>query len=444
MADSQMHIVLVPGFGGFDALGQIEYYAGVTGVFSDWRNAAAEGSAASRATLRYFDNLPTSAVKTRAAALHDYLAKREARREFQPSDRIALVAHSTGGLDIRQLLSTLCDASEAGDGRPVDGGQEDAVRVADAALFSRIKRLCFLSVPQRGTNIADCVKAHLGLVHLGVTSLDEAVRALHLNALASLERRVAAHIPENNADVLLAVRDAYVETLPPQNASDGYAAALARAAFGELTGFLGNVSADFLAIDDLAFTGPACTPARFDDERRKKERDRWARNGIRTCSYATLGRPPFDREPSTDGAHVRSLAELSRALLRGDDSNRTDFTYRVAHAACAAGPFQVDPSNDSATDHQRKNWKLAAWQNDGIVNTASMLWPDGPRTTIVHADHGDIIGHYKRSPAVSPEEVRTGRANHSYDIFRSSSGFGDQMFERVWKEIFEFCVRSDE
>ena len=27
------HIVLVPGFGGFDALGRVEYYAGITHLF---------------------------------------------------------------------------------------------------------------------------------------------------------------------------------------------------------------------------------------------------------------------------------------------------------------------------------------------------------------------------------------------------------------------------
>src|SRR4051794_6530785 len=103
----QTHIVLVPGSGGFDALGQIEYYAGLTPVFEAWATEAEPGSPASRATLRYFQNVPTAAVKTRAAMLHDYLIKRVARREFQPGDRIALVGHSTGGLDIRQLLWNL-------------------------------------------------------------------------------------------------------------------------------------------------------------------------------------------------------------------------------------------------------------------------------------------------------------------------------------------------
>ena len=37
---------------------------------------------------------------------------------------------------------------------------------------------------------------------------------------------------------------------------------------------------------------------------------------------------------------------------------------------------------------------IELWDNDGIVNTASMLWPKG-ETVLVPADHLDIVGHYK-------------------------------------------------
>lgn len=456
-SDRQTHIVLVPGFGGFDALGQIEYYAGVTPVFHAWSDAATAGSPASRATLRYFDNLPTAAVRTRATLLHDYLAKRIARREFQPGDRIALVGHSTGGLDIRQLLSTLFEARDGGRARPVDGDADRATAVAEADLLSRIERLCFLSVPQRGTNIANCVQVHIGAVHAEVGLLNGAVRASHVDALAGLERRLAGERDRSRPGrtertdpvdaptvphVLLAARDALLETLPPRDASDGYAAALARAAFGELTGFLGNVSSDFLAIDDLACTGPTSTPARYSDADRATELEKWAGNGIRTRSYATLGRRPFDREPTRNGDRVRSTAELAVAFAHLDGKNQTDSTYRVAYAACAAGPFRVDPNNDAARDETGALRRLAAWENDGIVNTASMLWPDGPDTTLVPADHGDIIGHYRLSASVSPEDVRSGRENHTYDIFRSSSGFDEARFNKIWRDVFEFCVSS--
>ncbi len=101
-SSNRYHIVLVPGFGGFDALGQVEYYAGVTSLFQSWRDH-------NPVVLHYFDNLPTAAVTTRAARLRAYLAKRMARHEILPNDKIVLVGHSTGGLDIRQLI---CDLHE--------------------------------------------------------------------------------------------------------------------------------------------------------------------------------------------------------------------------------------------------------------------------------------------------------------------------------------------
>ena len=92
----RVHIVLVPGFAGFDALGQIEYYAGTINSYELWLKHG--GSPGQGVVLHYFDNLPTAGVATRADRLRTYLAKRIARGEIQDNDRIALVGHSTGGL----------------------------------------------------------------------------------------------------------------------------------------------------------------------------------------------------------------------------------------------------------------------------------------------------------------------------------------------------------
>jgi triacylglycerol lipase len=438
----QTHIVLVPGFGGFDALGQIEYYAGVTPVFEEWAAEAPPGAPASRATLRYFDNFPTAAVKTRADKLHDYLAKRIARREFQPGDRIALIGHSTGGLDIRQLLVDLASAGNQNGVRRVDGDADRATAVREADLHSRIQRLVFLSVPQRGTNIADCVKAYEGLVHGEIRLLGLGVKAGHAAALARVEHLLERWNPPSAPHILLAARDALVETLDPRDPTDRYAAALAREAYFELTSFLANVSSDFLAIDDLAAAGPTTTPARYDQAARAVERAAWP-NEIRTRSFATIGRPPFDRPPKTSlRGGVRHWPGLLEELGHLDQENRTDATYRLAYASCASGPFQGDGANDWVRNQDGTRRPIEPWENDGIVNTASMLWPDGPATTLVHADHGDIIGHYRLSGEASGDAQRapTARVQHTYDILKSSSGFDEAQFKAVWREAFTFCT----
>src|SRR5512142_478326 len=89
---ARSHIILVPGFGGFDALGRIEYYAGITRLFQNWLDDHPDR----HVVLHYFDNLPTASVVTRANRLRKYIAKRMARREIAPGEFIVLVGHSTG------------------------------------------------------------------------------------------------------------------------------------------------------------------------------------------------------------------------------------------------------------------------------------------------------------------------------------------------------------
>ena len=88
----RFHVVLTPGFAGFDALGQLEYYCGITPLF--------QTGLSGNQVLHYFDNFPTAAVVTRATRLRSYLAKRIARGEIASRDEVTLVGHSTGGLDM--------------------------------------------------------------------------------------------------------------------------------------------------------------------------------------------------------------------------------------------------------------------------------------------------------------------------------------------------------
>lgn len=84
---------------------------------------ARDGSGSARAVPHCFDNLPTARVETRAKRLGAYPEKRIARREFQKGDTLALVGHSTGGLDIRRVVRDLAANAKGARARPfaVDG-----------------------------------------------------------------------------------------------------------------------------------------------------------------------------------------------------------------------------------------------------------------------------------------------------------------------------------
>ncbi len=434
-ASSRLHVVLVPGFGGFDALGQLEYYAGVTPLFRSWAGGR-------HAVLHYFDNLPTAGVVTRAARLRSYLARRVARGEIQAVDTVALVGHSTGGLDVRRLLLDL--EARGADPIPVDGPYGAALTVSPAELLGLVRRVVFLSVPQWGTNIADWVRAHRIEREAAVAELRASVLAANVSPVDDLETWVAGRAARlAGAELLLAVQDALAE-LHAGPRADPTAVAAAQEAAAELSLWLRYVATDFAAIDDLTAEPRASSmsPAHVDAAGRESERMLWASHQIQTRSYATLGARPF---AFADGAEVPPwrLLEPSTypdATPKTDTAMKTDLVYRACYRACAGGPFRLPDRTApaSAKTLGGETRVVQTWDNDGIVNTASMLWPNGAETVLVPGDHGDIIGHYRLRPAVQPSR----RKHHTYDLLHSASDFGDGAFEAVWKDVFEFCASA--
>ena len=124
--------------------------------------------------------------------------------------------------------------------------------------------------------------------------------------------------------------------------------------------------------------------------------------------------------------------------------------YRTGYRACAGGPFRR-PAPDGATlprhlesqSQQIREWdksaKIELWDNDGIVNTASMFWPDPRETVLVLGDHMDIVGHYK---LVVSDGREAARRYVAYDLLGSSSGFSDEAFAEVWSKVFGFCAAA--
>lgn len=448
------HIVLVPGFGGFDALGQVEYYTGTTEQFRAWQRAddpqrTAPLDARRRATLHYFHNSPTAGVPTRAALLKQFLAKKLARNEIQAGERIALVGHSTGGLDIRQLLLSL-----SGELAPskVDGSDKTEQSVHGQSLLRHIERVVFLSVPQRGTNIADWFDHYELPTRLAIRVARSIVKNEHLPSdippvLLPIVRVLAAALRKATgpiSDVTHAVFDVQRE-LETKEDDSALSRLYARQARADVGLFFDDVDSDFLAIKDLAARSESSHPPRLVDAGFEQERALWTREGIETLSFATLARCPFDAARMKDSRKIASLLRVLRAILYR--SQTTDPIFRLVYALCAQGPFLDKFANlatplaatELATGSART---VHAWDNDGIANTASMLWPAGKNTLLVDGDHGDIIGHFELQKAPAPSEpgLRQGRVYSSYDFFASDSAFGPRDFAAVWQRVFDFCV----
>ena len=449
------HIVLVPGFAGFAALGQLEYFARVTLQFGLWkRDGRSQGR---NAVLHYFPNFPTAAVATRAQRLRAYLAKRCARGSFflddnpiEESDSIALVGHSTGGLDIRRLLWDLAKDYKAKVSYLVDGISSDShLEVPAENLLRLVDRVVFLSVPQFGTNIADWVLAHAPGRHAVVADLRASIAASQMPVLDRLQNWLTRSVSAaSDLDLFYAVQDALSEAEPP-SAPDPMRMLMAQEAASELALWMRHIASDFGAINDLSAAvpdGDISSPAHFSAALRKQEMADWIKHGIKTRSYATLGSRPFDFDPGRPAPPWDLLNPCSYPETTPGTSAKaaTDIVYRTCYRASAGGPFDYPgvgfPKPFKLADTSGVEHAIARWDNDGIVNTASMLWPNGQDTRLVSADHMDIVGHYQR---VRSPDADDGRTYDAYDLLKSGSGFDQAAFWKVWKEVFDFCVGRD-
>ena len=437
---SRYHIVLIPGFGGFDALGRVEYYAGITERFQQWQEDHQVP-----AVLHYFDNLPTASVVTRAARLRKYLAKRRARGEMLPDDKIVLVGHSTGGLDIRQLIWDLHHAGK--EPIPVDGG----LPVEPKKLLKSIDGVVFLSVPHWGTNIAEWVYQHTMLRKMVIADLRAAYAGSQVFLVDELEAAMAdtaaAFI---GADILLALRDTLTEANADWNGPDPTRVSDAQEAASELELYFRQMGTNFSVIEDLSPRDHdgLKSPAQFSPEQRTEELRIWKASGIRTRSYATVGGRAFEFDTGFPAPvfNLTNLADDLQVSLAHGSSARTDLSYRLCYRACAGGPLTNpgDAADVTRVLGPEPPRPLQLWDNDGIVNTVSMLWPSD-EIVLVQADHLDVVGHYRLRPE-HPKEEPLGeappRVYESYDTLKSAPQFAEKTFNKLWDEIFSFAANS--
>ncbi|MFP2924435.1 esterase/lipase family protein [Pyxidicoccus sp. 3LG] len=386
----QSHIMLVPGFGGFDALGSLRYYHGVTEVLE---------SKARAVTVHYFSNMPTASVLTRARALRKWLSELQERRALGPDDPIHLVGHSTGGLDLRQLLIDLREQERASgaDGTP--------------PIIQQIKTVQFLSTPHWGTALAH----HLGGSSLQVFASRLFLRVLYEGAhglrgmgLGGLGRGLKCLFhPRKTSDWL----DAFIDTLVGCYSRTGVLEpAEARGTYSELLRWLLHMTSDFSAVTDLdpaPSSGARRSPAHASDRKVAEELAFIRKHDIRVRSIVTCASPDCRW----------TLFHLLHWL--------------TAHAL---------PGSLKRTRSIRKLWgdgeahELRPGDNDGLVNSGSQVWPDEAHSCLLTGDHADVIGHFRSPPPGEPDRFR------QYDLLNAPSGFDEQRFARLWEDIAAFTA----
>ena len=77
-----------------------------------------------------------------------------------------------------------------------------------------------------------------------------------------------------------------------------------------------------------------------------------------------------------------------------------DRQFRVLHSPhflqsdSNLSPDSTTQNSVAALIQRPERRPIELWDNDGVVNTAPMLWPKGEKVLVL-ADHLDIVGHYK-------------------------------------------------
>lgn len=389
------HLVLVPGFGGFDALGSLRYYHGVTEVLQ-----TRDGGC----PIHYFPNFPTASVQTRAQSLQVWLSELKERRVIGPEDDIHMVGHSTGGLDLRQLLINLRRQ------------QEDNNSNGSSQLLRQLRTVQFISTPHRGTALAHRLGNAFPKVlasRLFLRIVYEGARSMRCVGLGSLGRVLRPLSPRQNAANWI---DAIIDTLEGCNSLDqGLPRALARATYFDLLRWLLHMASDLTVITDLdpePSSGSTLSPAHAESDELKNEVSFINKHQIRVRSIVTFA-PPSKSFPPT--------------------------LFRILHALTASNPPQRLCRTHTIREllAPKELRKLSCADNDGIVNCVSQVWPDEAHSYLIQGDHADVMGHFK-AQRLQPQARFPDTTFHQYDLLNSPADFDRRRFIRLWKDVCRF------
>ncbi|WP_437655587.1 GMC oxidoreductase [Sorangium sp. So ce1182] len=362
-------IVLVPGLFGFGVFGEaprrISYFDRVGDTL-----AAALGVPASRIVVHA--PRPTAPFTVRVGSLwRRIVALLEEGLPDGPVERIHLVGHSTGGVDVRLLVNTRFLWS----GGPV--GHERS------AFLDRIGALVSVSAPHHGSPIARRLRAGAELVLPAVTMLSILAKSAEPAAAARL-------MPAITRGVLAASHlGAAAKVLA--FLTDGSAGMT-----GDIVDYVKAVHNERILIDELmplAMSGLNRTIAGGE-----------ARPVV---DYVTVSPPPSPRlvvSPVELGG--RLLYTLSYMYTRPEASERVPFPE---------GSFIGSVNCDTAALRT-----LAA--SDGVVPCASQAF-SGVAEALVAGDHLDGVGHFDSAEYFG------------VPIFKSDAAFDDERFEYLWKHV---------
>lgn len=367
-------VFLVPGFFGFTTVGAVSYFDGVERTLGQALRRRGVDARIVRCATR-----PTASIRRRAAELR----REVVRRDGLQADALHFVGHSTGGLDVRLLLTP---------------GLQSPRDAASRRIASRTRSAISLATPHHGTPLAN---------HF--TSLQGQTLLMVLGALASSGQGRGVVVAAAKAIALVARLDDWLGRAPGP---------LDRIASGLLDSqrhdrddpfwhYLAQIRQDQGAVLQL-------TP-----------------EGIDLFDAAVANHPEIDYGCVVAGVPApREELALSHALDPEFVALRA--LFRLLHGL-AARPHRHYPYPQPTAATQRLleqglGAPATAASNDGIVPVLSQL--HGRVLHVACADHLDVIGHY------------TLAGGGTADWLPSGAGFTPQAFEATWDAVATAIARA--
>lgn len=373
-----MHkVYLVPGFFGFDQIGTMSYFRRVGGVLQD---ALAERDF--EAEIIELNTAPTSSIRRRSIGLMEAVQNTGGLE----ADSISFVGHSTGGLDIRLLLSPGVQL--------VPDDREEQVSELTTAAIS-------LSTPHFGTPMANFFTSMNGRYVLYVLS----------TLLTSKPGRVGSWLGAR-ALVRIARLDDFVgqtDTLLDSFATDLLHRVRPNSA-DDLFAYLSEVATDQGAMLQLTPEAIDLFNAAVLD-----------RPGVDYVSYVTAAPPPG--LPKLPGVTASSVYESTTFLV-------FSLIHRLTARESRQYPYP-SPHIEMADDIQSQlPFDLTHGTNDGVVPTLSQVW--GRLGGVFLGDHLDVTGQFSQH--------NDGKRFEGW--LHSRAGFDEGRFQELWSSIADDIVQS--
>jgi hypothetical protein len=366
-------VYLVPGFFGFTSVGAVSYFHDVERTLV--RALRRRGVEARIVRCR---TRPTASIPRRA----DDLRKQVIRSGGLKADELHFVGHSTGGLDVRMLLTP-------------------AVKISSGVSAERIAHLTKTAVtvatPHHGTPLAN---------HF-ITVQGQAL-LLVLSALATSGQGRGAILAAAKAIALVARFDDWVgrRDTSLDRVADNLLRKIRFDRRDPTWMYLGEIERDQGAVLQLTPEGIELFDAAVAD-----------RAGIDYgCVVAGVPRP-------SETFRLKELLDPEYMALRA--------LFRLLHALTARPhPRYPYPKPNRTTQRQLDRglgFAATPHASDGVVPTLSQL--HGRLLHVARADHLDVVGHFTLAPDTG-------------DWLPSGAGFTPESFDAAWEAVAAAIARG--